>query len=58
VAHPPDRAAIDTWAIRRICPDISDAQAAEILDLLRDEFAEERAEGFNEGRAAERQADE
>jgi hypothetical protein len=45
MAHPRDRAAIAAWAIRRISAGISDAQACEIETLLRDEFAEERAEG-------------
>jgi hypothetical protein len=50
MAHPRDRAAIAAWAIRRISAGISDAQACEIETLLRDEFAEERAEGVAEGR--------
>jgi hypothetical protein len=44
MAHPPDRAAIDTRRIRDICRDISDRQAKEIEEFLRDEFAEVKAE--------------
>jgi hypothetical protein len=54
MAYLKDRAAVMAWKARRVCPDISDQQARRIEDLLRDEFREERAEGFAEGRAAER----
>jgi hypothetical protein len=58
MAYLKDRAAVATWTIRRICRDIPDKQAEEIESFLRDEFAEERAEGFAEGRAAEHPVEE
>jgi hypothetical protein len=54
MAYLKDRAAVATWTIRRICRDIPDQQAQQIEDYLRSEFAEAKAEGFAEGRTAER----
>jgi hypothetical protein len=57
MAYLRDRATLAARTIRRICRDIPDKQAEEIETFIRCEFAEERAEGFAEGRAAEQQSD-
>jgi hypothetical protein len=48
MAYLKDRAAVATWTIRRICPDIPDRQARQIENFLRDEFAEVKAEAAAE----------
>jgi hypothetical protein len=50
MAFPKDRAAILTQKIRQICRDIPDREATEIEHIVRSALAEERAEGFADGR--------